>query len=79
MRKGWLERAVSAFADAGSLYGMPPAYVEMIVLAERERRELEAQRADDAALAAPTLLPGIHDDDDEGGGGSHRERVPVAA
>lgn len=79
MRKGWLERAVSAFADAGSLYGMPPAYVEMIVLAERERRELDAKRADEAALAATAVVPGIHDDDDEGGGGSPRERVPVAA
>jgi len=70
MRKGWIERAVMAFADAGSLYGMPPAYVEMIVLAEQERRQLEFERAGAA---------GIHDDDEDGEGGSRRDRVPVAA
>lgn len=60
-----------AFADAGSLYGMPPAYVEMIVLAEQERKQLEAERSG-------TWVPGIHDDDD-GDGGTRRDREPVAA
>jgi len=72
MRKGWFERAIIAFADAGTLFGMPPASVELMVLEQREREQLERDRqtARDA---------GRDDDDDDGDGGSRVERVPVAA
>jgi hypothetical protein len=43
--RGWFERAMISLADVNVMFGMPPATIELIVLEENERRELEAQRA----------------------------------
>lgn len=64
MRKGWFTRVIESFADAGSLVGMPPAAIELMILEERER-----VAAEQAARRAA--------DEDEGGASS--ARVPVAA
>ncbi len=68
MRKGWFERAIISFADAGTLFGMPPASVELMVLEQREREQLERDQE-----------AGRDDDGDDGDGGSRIEREPVAA
>jgi hypothetical protein len=68
MRKSWLTRVIESFADAGSLVGMPPATIELMILEERERvaAEVAARRA-------------AGNEGDEGDGGSRFVREPVAA
>jgi hypothetical protein len=70
MNKRWWEKAIAGMADAGTLYGMPPAWVELVILEQNEREQLERER--EAARAAGT------NSDDDGDGGTRREREPVA-
>ena len=64
MRKGWFTRFIESFADAGSLVGMPPAAIELMILEERER--LAAEAAERLAAEADQ-------------GTSNTQRVPAAA
>lgn len=73
MTKRWWERAIINLADVGTMYGMPPAWVELAILEQHERLALAAEREvtrnDDDENA----------DDDEGDGGTKVPREPVAA
>jgi hypothetical protein len=75
MKRDWWERAIASMADAGTLFGMPPASVELMILEQREREEAERR----GASLSETPSRGIHDDDDDGDGGSRCRREPVAA
>jgi hypothetical protein len=66
-----------SFADAGTMFGMTPASVELMVLELHEREELARQRA------LENGWPDEHDasdnEDDDGEGGTRHDREPVAA
>jgi hypothetical protein len=72
-----LERAITALADAGTMFGTLPLPAEMIAI-ETHWADTQPGRA-----MHPPTSPDLEykwlspDDDDEGDGGIHRRREPV--